>query len=35
MLTKAVGVRSAKLRLLAPTVAVSSLSRDKLLAASG
>lgn len=33
MLTGALGVRAAKLRPLAPTVAVSPLSRDKLLAA--
>ncbi len=33
MLTRAVGVRAAKLRLLAPTVAVTPLSRAKLLAA--
>lgn len=33
LLTQAVGVRAAKLRLLAPTVAVSPMSRAKLLAA--
>ncbi|MBW3606396.1 MAG: helicase-associated domain-containing protein [Actinobacteria bacterium] len=33
LLTQAVGVRAAKLRLLAPTVAVSTLSRARLLAA--